>query len=186
VNWLTSFEKDWRQGINKIHAEMTCSISFNFSGETYTLQGKCDRIEDRANHSIAIIDYKTGGIPSASDVVAGLASQLPLEAVIIEQDGMASLKAIGNADYSFFYWNLGGTGEGGQALSALGNKKVTSQEMVSQAYEGVSTLIEEFSNENTPYIATPDQSIMLKTEHNDYAHLERISEWSVVDNEGGE
>lgn len=75
------------------------------------LQGKIDRIDlvrdEQGRVGFRVIDYKTGSKPSGRDVKTGLASQLPLYALAVEQlifpDGDRSLGGIG-------YWSLGGDG----------------------------------------------------------------------------
>ncbi len=75
------------------------------------LQGKIDRIDlvrdSMGKVGFRVIDYKTGSNPSGRDVKVGLASQLPLYALAVEQlifpDGDHSLGGIG-------YWSLGGDG----------------------------------------------------------------------------
>ena len=49
-------------------------------GGPFTLVGRADRIERRADGRLAILDYKTGAPPSQREVDAGLAPQLLLEA----------------------------------------------------------------------------------------------------------
>jgi RecB family exonuclease len=63
------------------------------SGEhAIRLQGKIDRIDrvaDPAGDRFRVVDYKTGGKPTNLDVNDGLASQLPLYAMAVEQLGLA-------------------------------------------------------------------------------------------------
>ena len=57
--------------------------------DSVRLQGKIDRIDlvrnDDGTISFRVIDYKTGSNPSGKDVLAGLASQLPLYALAVER-----------------------------------------------------------------------------------------------------
>jgi ATP-dependent helicase/nuclease subunit B len=73
-------------------AESTNSLPHLTIGEAdavVRLQGKIDRIDlvrdEEGKVFFRVIDYKTGSSPSGQDVLAGLASQLPLYALAVEQ-----------------------------------------------------------------------------------------------------
>ncbi len=48
----------------------------------FTIRARADRIDTLADGRLVIIDYKTGAPPTAKQVEAGFAPQLPLEAMI--------------------------------------------------------------------------------------------------------
>lgn len=186
AKWFIDHERDWRKGTYNIHSEIKGTINLSLAGVTFTLSGKADRIEQRKDQSITIIDYKTGSAPQTGDVNTGLSSQLTLEALIVEQDGFDNISPSKN-DYLLNYWCLNGSGDGGHVSVAQGTKKGTAkptQTLMAEAYTGVQNLMTAFHNDNTPYIGSPDTTRMIKTEYNDYAHLQRISEWMVEGDEG--
>ncbi len=53
-------------------------------GGRFTLVGRADRIERRADGTLAILDYKTGHTPGTKEIEAGLAPQLTLEAAMAQ------------------------------------------------------------------------------------------------------
>lgn len=179
--WVISHEKIWRDYTHKIHTELTCDLTLSINNTDYTLIGKADRIEQRTGNDWAIIDYKTGSIPASKDVIAGIANQLPLEAFILNEHGFSTLNANASNDVDLQYWSLSGTGAGGEVKRAQGTKGDEGQALAEQAGDGLKSLITTFSNENIPYIASPDPTIMINASYNDFAHLERIAEWSVID-----
>jgi ATP-dependent helicase/nuclease subunit B len=63
-------------------------LTIGEADETVRLQGKIDRIDlvrEGDKVFFRVIDYKTGSSPSGKDVLSGLASQLPLYALAVEQ-----------------------------------------------------------------------------------------------------
>ena len=68
-------------------------------GGLFTLIGRADRIEQRRDGGLAILDYKTGTPPTQKDVDAGLAPQLLLEAAMAEAGAFGDALA-GHARWS--------------------------------------------------------------------------------------
>jgi ATP-dependent helicase/nuclease subunit B len=181
AQWFIAHETGWRKETKNIYSEMKGKISLPIKGSKYLLKAKADRIESRGNDSIAIIDYKTGSIPSVGDVALGLSSQLPIEAFMVQEGAFEGIKVNATDEIKILYWSISGTGEGGLCRAAEGSKKnADAAPLIKQAGEGVQALFTAFHNGSTAYIAQPDPKKALS--YNDYAHLERITEWSV--NEG--
>ncbi|HTN11551.1 MAG TPA: double-strand break repair protein AddB, partial [Acetobacteraceae bacterium] len=80
----------------------------------FTLTGRADRIERRADGSLAILDYKTGAPPSQKEVEQGFAPQLPLEAAMAAA-GAFGAEWRGEAT-ALVYWQLTGGYEAGRVL----------------------------------------------------------------------
>ena len=59
-----------------------------------TLRGKADRIDQLADGSLAIVDYKTGKPPSAKAMTEGFALQLGLLGLIAERGGFEGIDGI--------------------------------------------------------------------------------------------
>ena len=75
---------------------------FRFDG--VRVHGKPDRIDRLPDGGLAIVDYKTGKPPSASQVEAGFALQLGVLGLIAEEGGFPSAQGEPEA---FEYWSLG-------------------------------------------------------------------------------
>ena len=172
---------DWRRDMGAMYSESKGTMTIDVDGVEFTLNAKADRIEKRLGNHIAVIDYKTGSPPKSQAVNAGLSSQLPLEALIISKGGFDNV--IGDQDtvYDLLYWNLSGAGEGGEVTPAQGKTVKDTQAIIDQAQDGVYALFTAFHNGHMPYLGSPDPDYMIKEEYNDYAHLERIAEWSVME-----
>lgn len=183
ATWAAAHEKTWRTDTVHITAEDECRLPLTIHGKDYILKGKADRVEERADGSYAIIDYKTGGVPAKGDIALGVANQLPLEGYILQEGYFHTVKPAADTPISLHYWKLSGAGEGGEASEAQSTKnKVSYAQLISEAKTGLHSLLSAFAWSDTPYLASPDPDLMIREEHNDYAHLERIKEWSVTDN----
>ena len=73
--------------------------------------------------------------------------------------------------FAFHYWKLGG-GHPAGTITSFKNLET----LIEEAFVGVQTLVEKFSDPATAYEAIPVLS--QKPQYNDYEHLERIIEWS--------
>lgn len=175
--WFVELEKERRPEISSIYSEVEGKFEFASDGGNFKLTAKADRIDALAGGGLRIIDYKTGAPPSKTEVAAGFAPQLPLEAVIAEAGGFENLpkKSVEALDY----WRLRGGNPAGEVSSA-GNDIPG---LTEQAKEGVEALVRAFDREDTPYEARPrpDQA----PKYSDYEHLARVKEWAAAEGEDG-
>jgi hypothetical protein len=118
-------------------------------------------------------------------VNAGLSPQLSIEALLISKGAFDNIEGDNDTNYEMYYWNLGGSGEGGEVKLAQGPKGSKSNILIDQTQDGLYALFNAFHDDDMPYLGSPDPDRMLKNEYNDFAHLERIAEWSDSDGEGG-
>ena len=68
-------------------------------GESLLIKGYIDRVDVTDGYDFAVIDYKTGGHPSANDIINGRALQLPLYIRAFEEISWRSLKGAGGCYY---------------------------------------------------------------------------------------
>ena len=68
-------------------------------GESLLIKGYIDRVDVTDGYDFAVIDYKTGGHPSAKDIQSGKALQLPLYIRAFEEISGRSLKGAGGCYY---------------------------------------------------------------------------------------
>lgn len=173
-------EQDWRVDAKPYLTE----ISGAFDMDGFTLTGKADRIDQCRDGTYAIIDYKSGYAPTNTEVRQGLSPQLPLEAMMLENGAFKDIAAGGKTS-QLVYWKVTGSGQKPVEMSFVKPKDYTIDDMVADAYQGLSDLIEKFKDETTPYISQPRADA--KPKFSDYEHLARVKEWSISgDDEGGE
>jgi ATP-dependent helicase/nuclease subunit B len=168
VDWLVAEEKIRRQQAVQIHSEVKGEWKFTVDGKNFTLSTRIDRVEKLSNGFYAIIDYKTGMIPSNNERERGLANQLPLEALIV-QHGELSQEITAGVVGEMQYWKLAGNTD---------KCEITNVEMDLQEVRScLENLIRQFDNSEQPYFAQTDPALL---RYNDYEHLTRRKEWELV------
>lgn len=142
----------------------------------FLLTGKADRIDILNDGQVEILDYKTGSVPSAKEVAAGYAPQLPLEAAMAMQGAFPGIPAAKVA--ALRYVRLKGGASGGEEREAgaeRGPDSKSAEDLAREALEGLKALIAAFAQPETPYEARPHPSFAPR--YSDYGHLARLKEW---------
>jgi len=170
--WMVQNEEQRRKSDIAVLCEIKGKYLIQCGDELFTLEARADRFEVDDEGNITIIDYKTGTVPSVSDVKAGLSPQMTLEGVIADNKGFekdGKVKALE-------YWKISG-GQNEASIQNIGGKKATDlDDILADATEGVGKLVNKMFFEDTPFICSPNSDKVLK--YNDYEHLERIKEWA--------
>ncbi|MFN0042563.1 MAG: double-strand break repair protein AddB, partial [Alphaproteobacteria bacterium] len=146
--------------------ECTGRLEWDAPRGRFALVARADRIDVLADGRLAIIDYKTGGVPKTNDVVSGDQPQLPLEAAIATSGGFAGVPGAEVAELA--YWELTGGAAPGQITVINGDAAPLGE----AAREGLARLVAAFDDEAQPYTASDDPDF------GEYAHLSRVKEWS--------
>ena len=170
ARWFIAAEAKRAPAIATSHSEIRGKIVLPGTTGPVTLTAIADRLDHRVDGGWTIIDYKTGMVPRRAEVDAGLAPQLPLEALILRRGGFAGLP--GGEAASLDYWRL----TGGEPAGEMWMHDQTLDTLIDDAEAGLLRLIEAFGRPETPYLAVPDPD--LAPLYDDYAHLARIKEWS--------
>ena len=176
--WLAEAERDRRlgAGLAQIASEKDGAWLVP-SALPFTLTGRADRIERRFDSSIAILDYKTGMPPSAKDVEAGLAPQLPLEAAMAA-DGSFGPDVAGRA-CELTYWHLTGGFVPGEVTTLFRGDGTKIDEIVAMAREKIAALVAAFDDPDHPYLSQPHPGQAPR--FSDYTQLARVAEWAALD-----
>lgn len=143
---------------------------------SFELTGRADRIELRAEGRLAILDYKTGTPPSQTEVEAGLAPQLLLEAAMAEAGAFGP--ALAAPATELIYWHLSGGFERGTSVSLFKGDAATIADAVAAAAAALLRLIEAFDDPERPYLSHPHPARAPRFA--DYAQLARVAEWSAA------
>jgi ATP-dependent helicase/nuclease subunit B len=143
----------------------------------FQLTGRADRIERRADGSLAIIDYKTGTPPTQRAVEQGWAPQLPLEAA------MAAAGAFGapwqGPVAELAYWHVSGGFEAGKPTLLFRSEPGPIAAAAAAAAAALCARIVAFDDPARPYLAQPHPAF--RPRFSDYAQLERLAEWDLED-----
>ncbi|GEO82778.1 double-strand break repair protein AddB [Pararhodospirillum oryzae] len=173
--WIAREEVRRRPDLLSVWAEATARLTLEGPAGSFLLTATADRLERRRDGTVGLIDYKTGMPPSAREIGAGLAPQLPLEAALAQRGGF---KEVGNASVGeLAFWRLTGTREGGQARLATADPA----EAAKTALDGLKGLIAVFDRPETPYLARPHPDHAPR--FNPYQHLARVGEWAGAEDE---
>ena len=181
--WFIEHERTWRDNTTVQKLEVTGSLTLTPENDAlsapFSLTARADRIDKEPTGGAIIIDYKSGGTFPLKGIVTGKIPQLPLEALILERGGF-SLST--NNVTALSYWVLTGGREEGKIITL--NKPEEVKTALSNAEEGLLTLIQVFDDPKTPYYSIP--CLDNAPRFNDYEHLARVKEWTALDEQKGE
>ena len=169
ARWFIAIEAIRAPSIASAHTEIKGSLTLPSPAGPVALRAIADRIDQRIGGDWTIVDYKTGAVPRKAEVEAGLAPQLPLEALILRHGGFEGLPA--GLCATLDYWRL----TGGEPAGETRSQDQAVEALVDAAEAGLLRLIAAFDKPETPYLATPDPAVAPRFD--DYAHLARAKEW---------
>jgi ATP-dependent helicase/nuclease subunit B len=178
TQWFAETEPDRRRGIKTVAAEVSGNLVLAGPGGPFTLTARADRI-DVGEGGIVITDYKTGTPPTDNRIKQGLAPQLPLEAAIargetgftgIAEKHVAALRYIKTS---------GGEPAGEERTVEVGDIAG----IADAALARLAALVAQFDDEATPYRALRRADFAPLYKYDEYAHLARVAEWAVAEEE---
>lgn len=168
-------ENEWREDARPYATESKGLFEFHTAGGPFMLSGTADRIDRLRDGSYAIIDYKSGGTPSKTDVRQGLSPQLPLESLMLRHGAFTGLGAGETSE--LVYWRVTGSGQKPVERITLSGRDISVADMTNAAQAGLLALVEKFDDPQTPYLSQPRAEA--KPKFSDYNHLARVREWSI-------
>ncbi len=181
ARWFVSVEAARKDVLHR-HVEGSGRIEVT---PDFTLTARADRIDRRADSSLAIIDYKTGAPPKIDEVLA-LSPQLPLEGLIARRGGFEGVPA--GEPSELVYYRLSGRDEGGtvedrSGRAARGGRPAISlPQALAMAEERLHALVAQFAEPGAQY---PSRKIPKRGRVfvGDYDHLARVAEWTTTEDE---
>jgi ATP-dependent helicase/nuclease subunit B len=182
ARWIAETEPERRLGLAGISSEVAGELTIDGPAGPFKVTAIADRIDRMDDGSLQIFDYKTGAAPSAKEVAAGFAPQLPLEAMIAMAGGFADVK--GGDITKLAFLRLSGGNPAGEEKPAAA-KETDPKTLADEAREGLIGLVASFDREATPYETRPRPDMAPR--YSAYEHLARVKEWAAGnDSEGGE
>ncbi|TAJ87693.1 MAG: double-strand break repair protein AddB [Reyranella sp.] len=177
ARWFVGQENARRAvGTKLLASESNAAMTVGPASHPLRIEARADRVDELERGAWEIIDYKTGRVPTKDELEALFAPQLLLEAAMAERGGFEKIDGRAKT-VRLSYWQANGLGDGGKVSEIKG-----SDELVAEMMALVEKMAGHFANPNTPYPALPWPAY--GPYFNDYAHLERIAEWSTAG--GGE
>ncbi len=176
ARWFLDRERGRRPLLAESHAEAKGLLEIELPGcRRFSLSAKADRIDRLATGELAILDYKTGRVPSLPQVEAGYAPQLPLEAAIARAGGFEGIGAADTAELA--YWHL----KGGRDVAGIIAPSVDPMVLAAAALARLHRLIAAYEDPAMPYLPIPDPDFL--PAFGPYDHLSRRGEWSSAEPE---
>ncbi len=183
ADWIAdTAEPAWREGVPlaALIAEQSGEIDLAGPAGPFLLRARADRIDRRqSDHSLGIIDYKTGTVPSNKNVEAGLAPQLPLEAMMLARGAFGAAFA-GDAT-RLAYWGITGGPTAGKKQLLFGGDAGKTRTAAALAETRLCELIAIYDDPARPYLAQPLAGQVPR--FSDYAQLARVAEWTSAEDE---
>jgi ATP-dependent helicase/nuclease subunit B len=166
---IVAFEAARRDTIEKSHLEIRGALDFARQEGKFILSGRADRIDILKTGDAAILDYKSGRVPSKKQVERLLAPQLPLEAAMLARGAFEQAGARDTAE--MIYLSLADEKSASKPVP-FGNAMALAED----ACQRLAGRIARFDDPATPYVS---RRIVEKTTYaGDYDHLARVREWS--------
>ncbi len=172
ADYFVFYEKERRKNANKVFAEQEGKHEFSFNDGKLSIKTRVDRIEVSPSGNVCIADYKTGSLPSISDVKVGIAPQLSLESLIFEKGGFASIinldkeqPKVDNLVYIKLFGN-----------KKIEEKNIKNETVIKIAENGILKLINYFYNKQNPYYSYPYGRGNYF--YDEYDHFSRYDEWA--------
>jgi ATP-dependent helicase/nuclease subunit B len=178
--WFVAADAARRRDYPTVHAEQFGSMIWDLGpGRQFRLTTKADRIDVAPDGTAAIVDYKTGGVPTDGQVLSGLAPQMPLEAAILKAGGFAGIDP-GLTVTALVYGVLDGRDRAGR-FEAVDLKDTDAETLAAKTLADLKDWVARFEREDQGYLSWNMPKLMRQRD-NDYSHLARVKEWSA----GGE
>ena len=180
LDWAKATLDEWdAEGWTPLATEARGQRIFEFGarGESpVTLTGIADRVDRHSNGQLAIVDYKTGTVPTYAQVSGGFALQMGLLGALAEQGVLAGVPAglVGR----FSYWKVSGGNDPGKAsdpLSYRGKSEITPAEHIAATVVQFTELCHDLLLGTKPFTAKLHPEYAEK--YKDFDHLARVAEW---------
>lgn len=160
--------------IARSHIEVGGALTIPTPTGSFRLTGRADRIERLIDGGYAILDFKTGTIPSDKQVRIGVAPQLTLEAAMLRHGAFRDIAPGGSVAELVYVALKGGEPAGSERIVKLEGR--SPDDAAAEAYEKLRALVARFNDEATPY--SPLVLSMWAQRYGTYDDLARVKEWS--------
>jgi ATP-dependent helicase/nuclease subunit B len=176
AGWFARWETERRTTLAAVHAEIRGELEIPFGARVLRLSTRADRIERLIDGSYAILDYKTGTVPTPPQVQSGLSPQLTLEGAILRAGKFPSIAA-GVSISELVYVSLKGGNPPGEP-KPIAWKDSTPDLEADKALRALGRVAARFADAATPY-RSRERPMFMRRGYGDYDHLARVREWSL-------
>jgi ATP-dependent helicase/nuclease subunit B len=182
AEWFASTEAARRAGVRTLRSEVGGKLRLDAPAGPFEITARADRIDVLGDGSLRIYDFKTSASAATTSARRG-APQLALEGMLALEGAFAGVPKGEAAQLSYI------VASGGQPPGAVVELKKPGAEAIEEARAAIVQRIALFDDPATPYAYEIRAIYRDKAEHDPYAHLARVKEWSAGgadDDEGGD
>ncbi|HWV20995.1 MAG TPA: double-strand break repair protein AddB, partial [Devosia sp.] len=175
-----AFERERQPHVRQRHAEIKGEMPLHLA-EPFRITGQADRVDEMADGTVEILDFKTGSPPTPAMMKAFEAPQLLMEAVMTKAGAMTGIPAAPASALTYVKIGLGPEAfEPADFKAADGMPPMAAADEINRRLQ---SHIEHFLFRETPM---PARLLPLAGQRfaGAYDHLARVAEWTQVD--GGE
>jgi ATP-dependent helicase/nuclease subunit B len=170
-----------RKHVRAFALEETAILMLPTQAGEIRLKATADRIEQLADGSLAIIDFKTGTAPTAAQAEAMLEPQLALEAAIARRVAFGPIGPAETSELVYFKFGPSRSTADPKNGRPLALKATTPAALAEQSLAGLVRMIELYADPTKPYRSKP-RVLSVKT-YGEYDRLARRSEWTLEEGE---
>ena len=169
AEWFSLKDAELRFDVRTIYPEVKGAIELQLGdGSPFRISARADRIDEKTDGTLRLIDYKTGALPSFNETAASFSPQLLLEGIIAERGGFADVPAAVVSELRYFHL----TGRHPAGDSAALTARLRDHFEATEA--GVKRLLTAYRDETQAYYpAVPPNH----QRHDRFGHLSRWREW---------
>ncbi|HEY0302526.1 MAG TPA: double-strand break repair protein AddB [Rhizomicrobium sp.] len=165
AEWFVAIEALRRDDIKTSHTEIAGAFKVTPDFELY---GVADRIDVLSDSGAAILDYKTGQVPTKKQIESFLAPQLLLEAAMLGAGAFEGLGKLETRDLLYVQIS------GGRVPGTMLEVDIA---LIGETLEKLKKRITDFARADTGY--PPRLHPKEARVSGDYDHLARVREWSI-------
>jgi ATP-dependent helicase/nuclease subunit B len=172
ADWFIGYESARRKNIARSLVEVKgkmpigCRLGFE-------LRGRADRIDILADGSAAVLDYKSGRVPSKRQMERLLSPQLALEGAMLLAGAFGGVQPSSLSD--FVHIRLSGGDPPGEDKPA----GLDANGLANKAHQLLSQMVARYEDQSQGYPSWALRELVGDT--GDYDHLARVLEWSLAD-----
>ena len=175
ADWVAEAESARRQHPPRsVQTEQQADWQLQVNRQPFVLHGRADRIDVLADGTVAILDYKTGKVPTAALLESGLEPQLTLEAAMVAAGAFGAVPD--DPVFHLDYWHLSGGAKPGACHELFKHDPARTAEQIAAARDGMLRLVARFDDPDTPYLSCPDPNAAPR--YSDFTQLARVAEWA--------
>ena len=184
---FSAWERARRPGIARLFLERSGAWAIPLpDGRTVTLRARADRIEERRDGGLTVVDFKTGAPPGTREIVAGFAPQMTLQGAMLRRGAFTEVPAAADTP-GLLYVRVSGGREPLAEREVEPRKGETLDALIDEHERRLVGLLARYAAGEQGYLSRPFAKFARRGSA--YDHLARVKEWSAaggLGSEGGE